>query len=63
MGDRQKIKSGPRIKGKRDSWSGKLILVSSTIAKWNKRKNIKDPLDLPTKRYQEHGGNCLVEEG
>lgn len=63
LGDRQKIKSGPRIKGKRDSWSGKLILVSSTIAKWNKRKNIKDPLDLPTKRYQEHGGNCLVEEG
>lgn len=38
-------------------------LVSSTVAKWNKRKNIKDPLDLPTKRYQEHGGNCFGGRG
>lgn len=38
-------------------------LVSSTVAKWNKRKNIKDPLNLPTKRYQEHGGNCFGGKG
>lgn len=54
---------GHRREGKRDSWSGKLKLMSNGVATWNKGKNKKEPLDLPQKVHWERGGSCFCGIG